>query len=312
MEHALGPGLAFDDDLGDATARQVRELLAAGRIGEAQTRLAGIRHWDARLFYIDSASRWPGRPGWLDQWVAAGPNPALALLVRGDHAIYWAWEARGTGWEPAAGSEALFEQRLTLAETDLQHAAELDPEDPSALCLRLRVARGRRLSLSEKFERFQELCRRDPRHRRGHTEMLRALSQKWGGSHQVMFQFARDTAAKAPPGSPLHTVIVEAHVERWLVADRDGVDNGYWRRTDVAAEVTNAAAAYFQAAEFRPTPVTVVDRSYFAFAFSEMGDLAAARTQFEAMTLPFRWPWAMFGDPAQLIASARSRALAGR
>ena len=301
--------LQFDDDLGDPAAHALRDQLEEGRITEAAAWLAAVRQWDARAFYVDCASRWSGRPAWLDPWVASSSASALPLLVRGDHAIHWAWAARGNAWEPAPGAEATFEERLLLAESDLRHAAELDPGDPTAPCLLIRVARGRRLSLAEKFDTFQMLVARDPRHRRGHAEMLRSLTEKWGGSHDLMFQFARSARDGAPAGSPLHTLIVEAHIERWLVADREGPDADYWHRPAVVEDVSEAAAAYLAAPPVEATPLDIIDRSHFAFAFSAMGEWVAARRHFQAMSLPYRWPWAMFGDPAELITQARSRAL---
>ncbi|MGD0833320.1 MAG: hypothetical protein ABSA40_02705 [Candidatus Dormibacteria bacterium] len=303
--------LHFDDDLGDRAAHALRGLIEEGRVADAASWLGAVRQWDARAFYVDSASRWPGRPAWLDRWVEASPDVALALLVRGDHAIHWAWAARGSAWEPLPGTAGTFDERLALAEADLRRAAEMDPTDPTAPCLLIRVARGRRLPLAEKFDRFQLLVARDPRHRQGHVEMLRSVTQKWGGSHDLMFQFARSARAEAPPGSPLHTLIVEAHIERWLLADRAGTEAGYWHRADVVADVVAAAAAYLAAPEAESTPLDVIDHSHLAFAFCAMGDWVSARRHLEAMSLPYRWPWAMFGDPAELITRARERAAAG-
>jgi hypothetical protein len=305
-----GVALAFDDDLGDASAKRLRELVAGGRTREALAWLDGVRHWDARAFYIDAAARWPDRPAWLDAWVAEAPGSAIPLLVRGAHAIQGAWALRGTDWEPRPGAETTVVQILRGADADLAHAAALDRTDPSAAMLMIRAARGLQLPLGERQERFQQLVSRDPTHRRGHTEMLRALSAKWGGSHDLMFQFARQTAGRAQAGSSLFGVIAEAHVERWLVADRDGADAGYWRRDDVVGEIRAAAAASVEHPGFPTTPLAVVDRSTFAFCFASMGDWAAARRQFQAMTVPYRWPWGMFGDPAQLLLDARQRALA--
>lgn len=298
------PGLVFDDDLGDANARRIRELAVAGRAPEAERWIEGIRHWDARTFYIDAVSRWEGRPGWLDTWVRASPSP-IAKLVGADHLIHWAWGSRGQGWAPSAGSQELVEQRLAAADEQLGQAALADVADPTACCLMLRVARGRGLGLAEKQERFQELRRRDPHHRRGHTEMLRALSEKWGGSHDLMFQFAWEAGGRSGPGSSLHTLVAEAHVERWLMADRGGADTDYWQRPEVAAEIHRAATAAFDPAAYRSTPMSVVDRSYFAFCFTQMGALNELRQQITAMSIPYRWPWAMFGDPAQLLIAAR-------
>jgi len=299
-----GSGPVFDDDLGDVSARRLRELVASGRAPEAERWIEGVRNWDARSFYVDAVARWPGRPPWLDNWLRASSSP-VARLVGGDHLIHWAWEARGQDWAPSPGSQQAFEERLAGADALLGQAAAADAADPTAFCLMLRVARGRQLPLAERRQRYEHLRARDPSHRRGHTEMVRALAEKWGGSHDQMFAFARETAGRAGPGSSLHGLIAEAHVERWLVADRRGADHDYWRRPQTAEEIRRAAAAAFDPGGFRASPMSVIDRSYFAFCFTQMGDLSEARRHFAAMSVPYRWPWAMFGDPADLLVSAR-------
>ena len=304
------PRVDFDDDLQDQHASTLRVQAANGDWRELEQWLAAVRSRDARCFYVDAISRCPGNPEWLGRWVKVAPEAALPYLVRGDHSIYYAWEARGSAWQPAEGSDSLFEARLRAAEGDLLRAAELDQTDPTPSCLLLRSGRGLGIELDEKWRRFHWLLEREPAHRRGHSEMLRALTAKWGGSHDAMFSFARDVADRSAGGSPLHTLIAEAHVERWLVADTEDGDATYWHRPEVIDDVHAAARRYFDAPEFQPTPFTVIDRSFFAFCFAQMADWTAARKQFEAMPIPYRWPWAMFGDPSHLLLEAKRQAMA--
>lgn len=300
--------IQFDDDLGDANAKRIRETLAAGNFAQVDGYLAKLRHWDARSFYVLSAARWEGRPAWLDAWAEAMPQSPIARLVRGAHSVHWAWE----GWHRAGAPEAApaeFTERLTAADSDFAAAAQLDREDPTPYALMLRVSWAGGHHLGERQERYQALCQRDPNNRLGHSEMLRCMSLRWGGSHELMFQFADATDHRAPEGSSLHTIIAEAHVERWYMADRDGADRGYWQRPQVSGGIERAAQRSVESPHYNAGPMALVDRSWFAYCFAQIGDWTAARRQFQAMALPHRWPWGMFGDAAQLLLEARTNAM---
>jgi len=76
------------------------------------------------------------------------------------------------------------------------------------------------------MERYDAGMGRDPAYWPTHRDTLMALAEKWCGSHDLMFAFARDTAEAAPPESGLAALVAAAHVELWLYFhmkdDRDG------------------------------------------------------------------------------------------
>ena len=66
----------------------------------------------------------------------------------------------------------------------------------------------------EAQRRFDEVVARHPWHRIAHEHMLQYRCEKWFGSHEEMFEFARATAERAPDGSLPPRLIAVAHVER--------------------------------------------------------------------------------------------------
>ncbi|MEJ3742916.1 hypothetical protein WEI85_06475 [Actinomycetes bacterium KLBMP 9797] len=56
-----------------------------------------------------------------------------------------------------------------------------------------------------------------------------------------MFAFARHTSRHAPPGSPLHGAIAEAHIEKYLDLSRVGAGTAYLEQPEVGAELMAAA-----------------------------------------------------------------------
>jgi len=110
----------------------------------------------------------------------------------------------------------LFFSRLQDAEADLARAIELDPEDPTPWEFLLRSGRGLQIETDELVERFQAARARHPEDYRAHQMLLLALCQKWGHSHEMMFDFARQVAEAVSEGSGVHALVPQAHVERWL------------------------------------------------------------------------------------------------
>ena len=179
--------------------------------------LAGRGNWDERGMLVDLLGRVCPRMT-LDAWCQSEPGSPIPFLMRGTQSIEWAWEARGSGGGDTVTEEGwrLFAERLTLDERDFQIAAQLDPADPTPFAMLVLVARGLDQGVPVAREMFQQAVARDPENSLAHKQMLVFLTEKWHGSHETMFQFAREAAARAPDGSDLHALVIRAHVERWI------------------------------------------------------------------------------------------------
>jgi hypothetical protein len=168
--------LMVDPAQGDPVAAR---LIAAGKQGDWRTLselLSTVEHPDDHLFYVRMAAQNPGVERWIDDWVAAEPRSALPLLVKGAHAIDWAWEARGGGRANTVTDDGwkLFFKRLRLAEDCLDEVTERAPDSPTPWSFLVILGRGRQLGTDETRRRFEEVRRRYRWHVEAHEQMLRS------------------------------------------------------------------------------------------------------------------------------------------
>jgi hypothetical protein len=289
---------------GDQRAVALAAQLARGQWQETHDFLDATTDWDVRGFYVTELSRIPGRPPWLDDWVAARPRSALPLLFRGSHSKNWAWEARGAGRARTVGKDAwpLFHARLVRADKDLTAAIALDERDPTPWAQSMIVARGLSLGQPELRRRFEQAHRRDPLNGAACVNMIQGAARKWGGSNGAMLRFARWASGEAPDGHSVHKVVALAHVEMWLDAPRGQAQQGYFGSGAVGQEVMDAARSSILSPDYARSGSVLswADRNIFAFCFRLMHEYAA---QLEQMRLigphVVAFPWEYQGKPAQ-------------
>lgn len=310
---AIHPTL--DPALGDDQAWKLRGDLERGDWASSHERVERTRDWDDREFLVSALIQWRGRPGWLDEWVQARHDSSIPYLMRGAHGVIWAWEARGSGMADTVNEAGFdtFHQRLMQAEEDLLRAGRLDEADPTPWVWMLPAIRGLQEGIEAGLACFKQVQKRYRWSVNGHIQMLQLLTEKWGGSHLAMFEFARAASAAAPVGSLVHRVIADAHSERWLYVrnwdkDRKAAD-GYFRRSEIRREIEEAAQRSIWAPGFTPSRRAVIDRNMFAFCFTLMGDFKAARREFDAIgPIVTASPWSMLGEPVAAFMKAHDLA----
>jgi hypothetical protein len=167
--------------------------------------------WDVRSSYIHlAASHWSSRT--LTPLVGC-PDTAVGNLFRGVYYIHRAWDIRGSdvahNVQRNVWSE--FHQGLHIAQESLLRAAKQDPEDPTPFAfLAGAVAKGLELSKEQAFEWFAAAIARDRTNSTAHFARLSALCEKWGGSHEAMFAFARGTMGRCPDDGYLRVILLDA------------------------------------------------------------------------------------------------------
>lgn len=151
----------------------------------------------------------------------ADADTADLLLWLGRTVIDEAWQIRGDGWADSVGPDRfkLFHATLVNARDPLLAAAELNPEDPVPWEVLQWMALGLEAGRDAKDSIWREVSRRVPTLFPAHWGRLQVLSEKWGGSHEEMFAFARSSAAVAPAGHPLTAMLPLAHAE-YLLCER--------------------------------------------------------------------------------------------
>jgi hypothetical protein len=297
---------------GDRDAQRLRRHLDARRWEPVHDFLEGITDPDDRDFYTAAVVAQPGRPEWLERWLAAKPNSGITWLVRGMHAVQWAWEARGSGWSDTVTAQGWkdFRERLAMAEQELHRAAELAPADPTPWVALMWSAIGSQLGIDVIHQRFEQATRRHAFNRNAHTSWLQAQCAKWFGSHDKDIRFARKTVAQLPEGHTLHVLIAIAHVERhnMLFREKRGHESdGYFRQPDVREEINDAAR---RSVLLKPPPKhrhVVDDCNYFAYCFHRMGQKREARTMFRRAAPWVTMPWGIDDHGVEPFVAARKQ-----
>lgn len=309
FKRAGGSTVVIDPCLGDATARRLDEAAGRGDWHAVSALITPVEDQDLRAFYVGVLADRGGPQPWIGRWLTAQPQSALPHLVRGAHAVHWAWEARGSGAASTVSQEqfAAFFQRLEVAEDSLEEAVRIDPGDATAWAELINTAIGRQLGVDEAERRFQEVVARHRWHRSAHARMLQRKCAKWGGSDELALEFARSTVEQMPAGCTLGSMVAVAHFEAALRAD--GATEDYLGRPEVLAEVHAAADKSVRHPRFRRIPGHQTADGWFALVFQLAGDHPAAAERFDAIgDLPTELPWGYYRDAARAYARCRTRA----
>ncbi len=235
------------------------------------------------------------------------PDNALALTLAGARQVAWAWEARSRATASRVSQEQFrtFHERLRSAETSLYAAVEANPGSAAPWSFLTIASRGLQHGHDVTRRRFDAGVRRSPEHLAIHAAMLQQVCAKWGGSHEQMHDFARQSLATAQPGSNLGALTATAHIEHWLdlpYAERAG----YIGRAEVLAELKQAADASVLHPAYAPTESPYIALNSFAMAFWLAGDHDSAGEMFRRIgDRPTQFPWAYAGNPGQVFAKAR-------
>jgi hypothetical protein len=306
------PSLVVDPCLGDPAARYLYDALEHRDWPAAREVLAAAVHPDDRAFYLEVCGAVPGVQTWIGQHASVDE---LAQLVRGAHAVAWAWDARGgrSSEHTEAARFEIFFERLRLAESYLYDVVSRNPDEVAPWAFLISTARGLQLPLEDGEYRYRQVSKRFPGHWKANFEWMQTLYKRWFGSDESMHQFARDTATRSPDGSMLHALVALAHLEVGRALETSESD-AYMRSPGVRADLRTAAgrSIWHPAAAIRPgwpLPFNI-----FALAFSVSADPAAASAVFQQLgDNPTSLPWGyLTGEPTQTFLKTRARIMSSR
>ncbi|MFF3014823.1 DUF4034 domain-containing protein [Streptomyces sp. NPDC057939] len=241
---------------------------------------------------------------WLRIWRAKRPQDADAVVVHAHALLLRAWAARGEKYikETSDSQVALFGELLPTAMYAAHEAARLAPADPSPWVTMIAAARGLGLSHDEFRRLWTELTSRAPHHYDAHWQALQYWCQKWYGSHQLMFKFAKEATASAPAGSLMSGIYLHAVHEAVL---QDG-EAAY--RTWVTKPVLALIRADLAQADPEDRRLPAI-RHLYAAVLLKTGRYAEALAQFRLLG---GWcgaaPWTDARDAAAAFHHARGLA----
>lgn len=148
---------------------------------------------------------------YIETWFFQNTDLPFSALCYGSSLVDKAWEVRGGGAADTVSDDEfrVFNEYLDEARDILIHASFLAEDDPTALANLVTVGMG----LQDRGlvdEAFEGAVERDPYNWRAHYNKLNAISRKWGGTHEGMFDFVMDVAIDLPEGTHLPLLLVEA------------------------------------------------------------------------------------------------------
>ncbi len=299
------PPAVIDLTWGDPAARAIRAALVAGDFATAERHLGSAADAQTLEHWIQACSDWEGRPDWLDRWIREWPASAHAHLIRGAHAVHWAWQARSSRRADQVDTAAFAEffRRLELAQVDLDAARRLDSTSPLPAACSIRVLMGQQADADHLRATFDQATEGAPTLVGAHRAMLNALCAKWGGSDAAMFAFARESASRSPA---LRALIPLAHVEAFIGIDSLEQRREYARQTQVRSEVEDAFAGF---RDCRDLTALRSGANAFALQFVLAKDVRRSEQAF-ALTEGYvaQVPWLYFGDPLATFSKFRASA----
>ncbi len=300
-ERRSGVGVGYDPPLTEALERVSEGNLDLGLRLIKQARGRN----DLRALRISRLGEAAGRH--LDVLAGKFGDDPDALLWLGSARVSLAWEIRGGGYAKYVTEDAFrgFHEVLETAADPLFAAADLVPDDPVPWqCLQW-FGLGMSLPRPELDRFWAETEARDPGLWAGRHARLQTLCQKWRGSNEEAYAFAKETALTAETGNPVVAMLPLAHfeiAERRMLADDGQHDHelivkSHFSRAEVRQELAETTDRWMSAPHDHP--MTTEARHLFGAAFYYGGDHDRAR---RIMTdLPMRIPeWLPWGSASVL------------
>jgi hypothetical protein len=277
--------LAASGRVGKGELRAGQQLLAVTRT-DPDSRSLRIRALaDAAVEHVDGLA-------WLSKEHPDDPDLALWLGVT---RIQQAWKIR-SGRLASQVSQDTFEAFWLVlggVAEPLERAARLLPNDPTPWEYLLWRGLGLQVDRTEIDGVWAELSRRAPFSYSGCSSRVQVLCAKWQGSNEEVLEFAEGIAAAAPPGHPVVTMLVAAHLE--VAAQNQVFMSEYF--PSVHDRIAGYADAWI--ADPMRHPRTIEAHHMFGAILYFADDHARAARhlrQVSPKTLPSSLPWSVRGE----------------
>ncbi|NOY66651.1 MAG: hypothetical protein GXP13_04485 [Gammaproteobacteria bacterium] len=239
-------------------------------------------------------------------------DPA-ALYLLGSSLVDEAWIARGNGGGNEVDQEQVnqFFNYLQDADVTLRKVLSLSPDYVEVYAPLIRVQMGMGDIAASRIL-YNDAKNIEPGRLDYALAMLMHLTEKWGGSHDDMFSFAREQAKEG--GADFAAgLITAAHDEYWQSLDEKEA-NRYYKNKNVKEELLAVIGAVSNEGPHEDFVIRyqkILAQNYLASSLLYLKEKKKARLVFSAIGENYtHYPWAYFdGTPGE--AYLRYRGLAG-
>lgn len=159
--------------------------------------------------------------------------------------------------------------------------------------------RGLGVRLEELRQRFDNAHSRNPFRPDACREYVEGLTEKWGGSQDATFDFARWVEQEAPPDSPARLSLPVAHLEQGLLDGQGANLAAYLNEEVVVGELAGALESFLRATR-SPAPTEALP-ALNAYALAVSADSpVTAHLMAEVFTRiadrPTAYPWSLYKE----------------
>ena len=251
----------------------------------------------------------------VETWQSAEPRNPDALVMRAQTEVARAFAAAASGPARPPEQDTLDRHVLDRVGQVCWDAAEANAVDPMPWVSLLTIARLYGGGHPHVWEWWREIQHRDPWNREAFHQALRHLSARWHGSHADMYNFARESAAVAPPGSPLPALTQAARVEhfRHLVATQPAnsmVISFHWNNDAARQDLRTTMRLWIGNRRPPGAAQDVADLNLLAHGLVLADMLKEATEVFRLMdNHAAHAPWVYTGDPVQQYVRWRDQLL---
>lgn len=193
----------------------------------------------------------------------------------------------------------VFEEELKEAERMLYEIVRQRPGLADPWVFLLISGRGLGVRLEELRQRFDNAHSRDPFRADACREYLEGLTEKWGGSDQAAFDFARWIEREAPVDSPSRVVTPVVHIEHGLLEDRGARLADYLNSPEVVASLVTSLRSFLDATPSpAPTEMLATLNAYGLAISADSADTAPLVAEvFERIdNRPTSYPWSLYRE----------------
>ncbi|WP_455352325.1 hypothetical protein [Streptomyces sp. SYSU K217416] len=300
----------YDQAFGDARLADGCQDMVMGRWEGARDLLAeGPRDdWDRRAHRLRLLADAAANRRTVDVWQASDPGNPDAAVLRAETEVMRMFAAARSGTMPAHDS-------LDRVSRVCLQASDLAPEDPHPWVSLVTLGRLYAGGDPHMAHWWKELRNRDPYHREGHHQALRYLSARWHGSNGEAYNFAWETAAYVPAGSPLAMLPQVARAEHYRhqteTEGRTAIGLTYHWSGERARWDLRTAVEKWIARRINPYAQDVADLNHLAHGLVHAGMEEDAAHVFRLLdNRATRVPWSYTGDPENLFVHWRDKVLA--
>lgn len=291
--------VAFDPFFYDRGFQGAHTDLAQGSTEKAASQISTRPEgWLLATTLVSADSKIPAET--FKQWSELEPSGTTYALYGGS-LIRDAWAIRGKVPSEQVPREAwtLFRDGLKAAEAVLWQGVEQFSESADSWVGLMTTARGLELGPAEIHKRFSEAHKLAPFRGDVCNAMLQGVCEKWGASHDEMFNFARWVERNAPADSAAHSVVPLAHFERVVAGRDEGLKpSSYFVEPEVASELMAVAANYLEATPREAHPAHLEMLNHLVLVLQPHDEASAQFLQECAHRLgdrPTALPWMYYG-----------------